>query len=112
MKDAFDRCLFYPALKEKWKVVFDLNVGIVEALKLNQRVLVALFIARRLREAATSEKAGAIRMVHAQFMELKAMGAGSRNSPTRSFPPQAMVRLGSATGDRSPPPPPPRQRQF
>ena len=90
MKEAFDQCLYrpqvevawevlrardllidlekvalHPALKEEWKVVSDLNVGIVEALKLKQPVLVALFIARRLGEATISEKAGAIRTAHA-----------------------------------------------
>ena len=73
MKDAFNQCLYrpqvevarevlrvrdlmidldkvalHPVLKEEWKVVSDLNVGKVEALKLKQLVLVALFIARRL----------------------------------------------------------------
>ena len=91
MKDAFDQCLYrpqvevarevlrardilidlekvalHPALKEKGRVVSDLNVGVVEALKLKQPVLVALFIARRLGEATASEKAGAIRTAHAQ----------------------------------------------
>ena len=62
MKDAFDQCLYRPhvevaqevlrardflidlekvalppALKEKWKVVSGLNVGVVEALKLDRR---------------------------------------------------------------------------
>ena len=62
MKDAFDQCLYrpqvevaqevlrardflidlekvalHPALKEKWKVVSGLNVGVVEALKLDRR---------------------------------------------------------------------------
>ena len=99
MKDAFDQCLYrpqvevarevlrardlliglekvtlHPALKEEWNVVFDLNVGIVEALKLKQPVLVTLFIARHLGEATASEKAGAIRTVHPQLKELKAMG--------------------------------------
>ena len=99
MKDAFDQCLYrpqvevarevlrtqdllidlekvalHPALKEEWRVVSDLNVGVVEALKLKQPVLVALFIARRLREATASEKAGAIRTAHAQLQELKTMG--------------------------------------
>ena len=63
----------HPALKEEWRVVFDLNVGIVEALKLKQPVLVALFIARSLGEATASEKARAIRTAHAQLKELKAM---------------------------------------
>ena len=99
MKDGFDQCLYrpqvevvrevlrawgllinlekvalHPALKEEWRVVSDLNVGIVEALKLKQPVLVALFIARRLGEATASEKAGVIRTAHAQLKELKAMG--------------------------------------
>ena len=98
MKDAFDQCLYrpqvevarevlrardllidlekvalHPALKEEWRVVFDLNVGIVEALKLKQPVLVALFIARRLGEATASETARAIRSAHAQLKELKAI---------------------------------------
>ena len=99
MKDGFDQCLYrpqrevarevlrardllidlekgalHPALKEEWRVISDLNVGIVEALKLKQPNLVALFIARRLGEATASEKAGAIRTAHAQLKELKAMG--------------------------------------
>ena len=70
MKDASDQCLYrpqvevvrellrardllidlekvalYPDLKEEWRVVSDLNVGVVEALKLKQSDLVALFIA-------------------------------------------------------------------
>ena len=98
MKDAFDQCLYrpqvevarevlrardllidlekialHPALKEEWSVVSDLNVGIVEALKLKQPVLVILFIALRLGEA-TASKAGAIRTARAQLKELKAMG--------------------------------------
>ena len=99
MKDAFDQCLYrpqvegawevlrardllidlekdalHPALKEEWRVVSKLNVGVVEALKLKQPVLIALFIARRLGKATVSEKAGAIRTAHAQLKELKAMG--------------------------------------
>ena len=99
MKDAFNQCLYrpqvevarevlrardlfidlekvalHPALKEEWKVMSDPNVVIVEALKLKQPVLVALFIARRLEEATASEKVGAIRTVYAQLKELKAMG--------------------------------------
>ena len=99
MKDAFDQCLYrpqvevarevlrardllidleqvtlHPALNEEWKVVYDLIVGIVEALKLNQPVLVALFIARRLGKATASEKAEAICTAHAQLKALKAMG--------------------------------------
>ena len=79
MKDAFDQCLYspqvevarevlrardllidlekvalHPALKEEWRVVSDLNVEIVEALKLKQPGLAALFIARRLGEAIAS----------------------------------------------------------
>ena len=98
MKGAFDQCLYrlqvevarevlrardllidlekvalHPALKEEW-VVSDLNVGIVEALKLKQPVLVAFFIARRLGGATASEKAGAIHTTHAQLKALKAMG--------------------------------------
>ena len=71
-----EKVALHPALKEEWRVVFDLNVGVVEALKLKQPVLVALFIARRLGEATASEKAGAIRTAHAQLKELKAMGKG------------------------------------
>ena len=99
MKDDFDQCLYrpqmevarealqardllidldkvdlHPALRGQWKVVSDLNVEIVEALKLKQPVLVALFIARRLGEATASEKIGAIRTAHAQLKELKTMG--------------------------------------
>ena len=99
IKDAFDQCLYrpqvevarevlrardllidlekvalHPALKEEWKVVSDLNVGVAEALELKQPVLVALFIARRRGKATASEKAGAIRTAHAQLKELKAMG--------------------------------------
>ena len=99
MKDASSQCLFrpqvevaqevlrtrdfliglekvtlHPALKEEWKVVSDLNVGIVEVLRLKQPVLVALFIARPLGEATASEKAEVIHSVHAQLKELKAMG--------------------------------------
>ena len=99
MKDAFDQCLYrpqvevarkviwardllidfekvalHPALNKEWKIVSSLNVGIVEALKLKQPVLVTLFIARCLGEATASEKAGAIRAAHAQLKELKAIG--------------------------------------
>ena len=98
MKDAFDQCLdrpqvevarevarardllidlekiaLHPVLKEEWRVVSDVNVGRVEALKLKQPVLVALFIVRRMREATASDKAGAIRTAHALLEELKAM---------------------------------------
>ena len=69
-----DKVALHPALREEWRVVSDLNVGVVEALKLKQPVLVALFIARRLGEATASEKAGAIRTAHEKFKELKAMG--------------------------------------
>ena len=130
MKDDFDQCLYrpqvevarevlrardllidlekialHPALKEEWRVVSDLNVGIVEVLKLKQPVLVALFIALRLGEA-TASKAGAIRMARAQLKELKAMGerAGSRNSPIGSFPPQATVRSGEHRQGQPTPP--------
>ena len=79
MKDAFGQCLYrpqmevakevvrtwdllidlekvalYPALNDEWKAISDLNVEIVEALKLKQPVLVALFIAGRLGEATAS----------------------------------------------------------
>ena len=46
-----EKVALHPALKEEWRVVFDLNVGVVETLKLKQPVPVALFIARRLEEA-------------------------------------------------------------
>ena len=69
-----EKVALHPALKEEWRVISDLNVRIVEALKLKQPNLVALFIARRLGEATASEKAGAIRTAHAQLKELKAMG--------------------------------------
>ena len=69
-----EKVSLHPALKEKQTVVSDLNVGVVEAIKLKQPVLVALFIARRLGEATASEKAGAIRTAYAQLKELKAMG--------------------------------------
>ena len=54
-------------------VVSNLIVGIVQALKLKQTVLVALFTTQRLEEATASEKAGAIRTAPAQLKELKAM---------------------------------------
>ena len=84
-----EKVALYPAPNEEWKVVSDLNVGIVEALKLKQLVLVALFIAQRLGEVTASEKAGVIRTAHAQLKELKAMGARMRSqkSPTGSSPP-------------------------
>ena len=69
-----EKVALHSVLNEEWKFVSDLNVGIVEALKFKQPVLVALFIARRLRKATASEKAGAIRTVHAQLKELKATG--------------------------------------
>ena len=69
-----EKVALHPALKEEWRVVSDVNVGVVEALKLKQPTLVALFIARRLEEATASEKAGAIRTAHEQLKELKAMG--------------------------------------
>ena len=74
----------------------DLNVGVVEALKLKQPVLVTLFIARRLGEATASEKAGAIRTAHAQLKELKAMGGkgGFAELANWVIPPQATVRSG------------------
>ena len=70
-----EKVALHPALNVEWKVVPDLNVGIVEAFKLKQPVLVALFIAQRPGEATVSDKAGAIRTVHAQLKELKAMGS-------------------------------------
>ena len=54
-----EKVALHPALKEEWKVVPDINVGIVEAFELKQSVLVALFIARHLGEATASERAGA-----------------------------------------------------
>ena len=68
-----EKAALHPALNEEWKVVSDLNVGIVEVLKLKQPILVALFIARLLGEATASEKTGAIRTTYAQLKELKAM---------------------------------------
>ena len=69
-KDAFDQCMYrpqvevarevlrardllidlekvalHPDLKEEWRVVSDLKVRVVEALKLKQPVLVSLFLA-------------------------------------------------------------------
>ena len=138
MKDPFDQCLYmpqvevarevvgardllidlekvalHPALKEEWRVVSDLNVGVVKALKLKQPVLVRLFIARRLGEATASEKAGAIRTAHAQLKDLKAMGGKRGVRGTRQLgypPPKPRFGLGSTT--RASPHPPPRQRQF
>ena len=138
MKDAFDQCLYrpqvevarevlrardlltdlekfamHPALKEEWKVVSGLNVGIVEALKLKQPVLVALFIARRLGEATASEKTGAMRTTHAQLKELKAVGGkdGFAELANWVIPPPGH---GSVWG--APPGPihhpPPRQQRF
>ena len=63
----------HPALNEEWKIVSNLNVGIVEVLKLKKPVLVTFFIAQRLGEATASEKTGAICTAHAQLKELKAM---------------------------------------
>ena len=120
MKDAFDQCLYrpqvevarevlrardilidlekvalHPAFKEEWRSDLS-NVGIVDALKLKQLVLVALFIARRLGEATSSEKAGAIRTTHAQLKKLKAMGrkGGFAELANWVTPPQATVRSG------------------
>ena len=121
MKDVFDQCLYmpqvevtrevlrardllidlemvtlHPALNEEWKVVSDLNDGIVETLKLKQPALVALFIARRLGEAIASEKAGAIRTAHAQLKEFKAMGSkgGFAELANWAIPSQATVQSG------------------
>ena len=122
MKDAFDQCLYmppvelarevvgardllidlekvalHPALKEEGRVVSDLNVGVVETLKLKRPVLVGLFIGRRLGEATASKKAGAIRAAHAQLKDLKAMGGKRGVRGTRQLgysPPQATVRSG------------------
>ena len=91
-----EKVALHPALKEEWRVISDLNVGIVEALKLKQPVFVALFIARRLGEATASEKAGAIRTAHAQLKELKAMGGkgGFAELANWVIPPQATVLSG------------------
>ena len=130
MKDAFDQCLYrpqvevvrevfrardllidlekaalHPALKEKWRVVSDLNVGVVEALKLKQPVLVALFIARRLGEATASEKAGSIRTAHAQLEEFKAMGGKGGFAELANWvipPPRPRFGLGSTTRASTP----------
>ena len=138
MKDGFDQCLYrpqgevarevlrardllidlekgalHPALKEEWRVISDRNVGIVEALKLRQPNLVALFIARRLGEATASEKAGAIRTAHAQLKELKAMGGKGGFAELANWvipPPRPRFSLGSTT--RASPQPPPRRRWF
>ena len=84
-----EKVALHPVLKEEWKVVSNLNVGIVAALKLKQSVLVAGFIARRLGEAIVLEKAGAIRTAHAQLKELKAMGrkGGFAELPNSVIPP-------------------------
>ena len=138
MKDAFDQCMYrpqvevarevlrardllielekvalHPALKEEGRVVSDLNVGVVEAIKLKQPVLVALFIARRLGEAAASEKAGAIRTAHAQLKELKAMGGKGGIAELANWvipPPGHSSVWGAPPG--LPPHPRPRQRWF
>ena len=130
MKDAFDQCLYrpeveearevlrardllidlkkvalHPALKKEWRVVSDLNVGIVEALKLKQPVLVALFIAQRLGEATALEKAVAIRTAHAQLKELKAMGGkGGFAELANWVTPQATVWTGEHLQDQPTPP--------
>ena len=131
IKDAFDQCLYrpqvevarevlrardllidlekvalHPALNEEWNAVSDLNVGIVEALKLKQPVLVALFIARRLGEATASEKTGVIRTAHAQLKEMKAMGGkgGFAELANWVIPPHAMARSGeNHQGQPTPP---------
>ena len=79
-----------------WLQYSDLNVGMMEALKLNQPVLVALFITRRLGEATASEKARAIRTAHAQLKELKAIGGkgGTVELATQIIPPQTTVLSG------------------
>ena len=91
-----EKVALHPALKEEWRVVSDLNVGVIEALKLKQPVLVALFVARRLGEATASEKAGAIRTAHAQLQELKTMGGkgGFAELANWVIPSQATVRSG------------------
>ena len=131
MKDAFDQCLYrpqvevarkvvrtrdllidlekadlHPALSAEWKVVSDLNVRIVETLKLKQPVLVALFIVRRLGEATASEKAGAIRTANAQLKELKAMGGKGRFAELANWiirPPGDGSVWGAPTGPAHPP---------
>ena len=133
MKNAFDQCLYrpqvevarevlrprdllidlekvalHPALKEEWKVVSDLNVGIVEAFKLKQPVLVALFIARCLGGATSSEKTGAIRTAHAQLKELKAMGGKGGFAELANWiipPPGHGSVWGAPPGPAHPPPP-------
>ena len=132
MKDASSQCLFrpqvevaqevlrtrdfliglekvtlHPALKEKWKAVSDLNVGIVEVLRLKQPVLVALFIARPLGEATASEKAEVIHSVHAQLKELKAMGGKGGFAEFANWvipPPQARVQSGECHQGQPTPP--------
>ena len=91
-----EKVTLHPALKEERRVVSDLNVGVVEALKLKQPVLVALFIARRPGEATASEKAGAIRTAHEQLKESKAMGGkgGFAELANWVIPPRATVRSG------------------
>ena len=138
MKDAFDQCLYrlqvevarevlrardllidlenvalHPAQKEEWRVISDLDVRIVEVLKLKLPVLVALFIARRLGEATASEKAGVIRSAHAQLKELKAIGGKGGFAELANWvipPPRPRFGLGSTT--RASPHPPLRQRRF
>ena len=125
MKDACDQCLYrshvdvvrevlqardiliglekvalHPALNEEWKVVSDLNVGIVKALKLKQLTVVALFIARRLGKATASEKDGPIRTARAQLKEFKAMGGRGGFVEFANWvipPPSPRFGLGSAT---------------
>ena len=91
-----EKVALHQALKEEWRVVSDLNVEVVEALKLKQPVLVALLIARRLGEATASEKTGAIRTAHVQLKELKAMGGKGCFAELANWviPPQATVRSG------------------
>ena len=131
MKDTFDQCLYrpqvevarevlrardllidlekvalHPVFNEDWKIVSNLNIGIVEALKLKQPVLVALFIVRRLGEATASEKAGAIRSAHAQRKELKAIRVkgGFTELANRVIPPPT-PRFGLGSATRVSPPP-------
>ena len=102
-----EKVALHSVLNEEWKFVSDLNVGIVEALKFKQPVLVALFIARRLRKATASEKAGAIRTVHAQLNELKATGGKGGFAELANWvipPPDHGPVWGAPPGPAHPPP--------
>ena len=89
-----EKVTLHLALNKEWKAVSDLNIGIVEALKLKQPVLVAIFIARHLGEVTASEKAGATRTAHALLKGSEAMwGKGEfEELASWSFLPRAMVR--------------------